>query len=72
MYASSSLVFPLSQDNELNSLTLGSVGSGTTIDHIQVSYADDDAYEWFGGSVNQKYLIAFAANDDDFDTRQRL
>lgn len=59
---------PLSQDNELNSLTLGSVGSGTTIDHIQVSYADDDAFEWFGGSVNQKYLIAYATNDDDFDT----
>jgi hypothetical protein len=58
----------LSQDNELNSLTLGSVGSGTTIDHIQVSYADDDAFEWFGGSVNQKYLIAYATNDDDFDT----
>jgi hypothetical protein len=58
----------LSQDNELNSLTLGSVGSGTTIDHIMVSYANDDAYEWFGGSVNQKYLIAYSTNDDDFDT----
>ncbi len=58
----------LSQDNELNSLTMGSVGSGTTIDHIQVSYANDDAYEWFGGSVNQKYLIAYSTLDDDFDT----
>jgi hypothetical protein len=58
----------LSQDNELNSLTMGSVGSGTTIDHIMVSYGNDDAYEWFGGSVNHKYLIAFATLDDDFDT----
>jgi hypothetical protein len=58
----------LSQDNELNSLTMGSVGSGTTIDHILVSYANDDAYEWFGGSVNQKYLIAYSTLDDDFDT----
>ncbi len=58
----------LSQDNELNSLTLGSVGSGTTIDHIMVSYGNDDAYEWFGGSVNQKYLIAYSTIDDDFDT----
>ncbi len=58
----------LSQDNELNSLTMGSVGSGTTIDHIQVSYANDDAFEWFGGSVNHKYLIAYSTLDDDFDT----
>jgi hypothetical protein len=59
---------PLSQDNELNSLTMGSVGSGTTIEHIQISYANDDAYEWFGGSVNHKYLIAQYTIDDDFDT----
>lgn len=59
---------PLSQDNELNSLTMGSVGSGTAIDHIQVSYGNDDAYEWFGGSVNHKYLIAYSTIDDDFDT----
>lgn len=58
----------LSQDNELNSLTLGSVGSGTTIDHIMVSYGNDDAYEWFGGSVNHKYLISYSTIDDDFDT----
>jgi hypothetical protein len=59
---------PLSQDNELNSLTMGSVGSGTQIDHIQVSYGNDDAYEWFGGSVNHKYLVAYSTIDDDFDT----
>jgi len=58
----------LSQDNELNSLTMGSVGSATQIDHVQVSYANDDAYEWFGGSNNHKYLIAYLTNDDDFDT----
>ncbi len=45
-------------DKEINSLTMAGVGSGTTIDHIQVSYAKDDAYEWFGGTVNAKYLIA--------------
>lgn len=58
----------LSVDNELNSLTMGAVGSGTEIDHIMVSYANDDAYEWFGGSVNHKYLIAYSTLDDDFDT----
>jgi hypothetical protein len=55
-------------DNELNSLTMAAVGSGTTIDHIQVVYAKDDAYEWFGGTVNCKYLIAYKTQDDDFDT----
>lgn len=58
----------LSQDNELNSLTMGAVGSGTEIDHIMVSYANDDAYEWFGGANNHKYLIAYSTLDDDFDT----
>jgi hypothetical protein len=57
-----------SPDNELNSLTLGSVGDGTTISHIMVSYAGDDAFEWFGGTVNAKYLIAYNTIDDDFDT----
>ena len=58
----------LSTDNELNGLTMGSVGSGTKIDHIQVSYSGDDSYEWFGGKVNAQYLIAYKGWDDDFDT----
>ena len=55
-------------DKEVNSLTMAAVGSGTTLDHIQVAYAKDDAYEWFGGTVNAKYLIAWKTQDDDFDT----
>lgn len=55
-------------DKEINSLTMAAVGSGTTIDHVQVTYAKDDAFEWFGGSVNCKYLITFKTQDDDFDT----
>jgi hypothetical protein len=55
-------------DNELNSLTMAGVGNGTTIDHIQVTYAKDDAFEWFGGTVNCKYIIAYKTQDDDFDT----
>ncbi|MBN8687502.1 MAG: hypothetical protein J0M10_10795 [Chitinophagales bacterium] len=55
-------------DKEVNSLTLAGVGSGTTIDHVQVAYAKDDAFEWFGGTVNAKYLIAYKTQDDDFDT----
>ena len=55
-------------NSELNGLTMGGVGSGTTLDHIQVSFGGDDAFEWFGGAVNAKYLIAFRCLDDDFDT----
>lgn len=57
----------LSPNNEINGLTFGGVGRGTTIDHIQVSYSGDDSYEWFGGTVNCKYLIAQGGIDDDFD-----
>ena len=55
-------------DKEINGLTFGAVGSGTTIDYIQVSYSGDDSYEWFGGKVNCKHLIAYRGWDDDFDT----
>ena len=55
-------------NSEINGLTLYAVGSGTTIDHIQVSYSGDDSYEWFGGSVNAKYLVALRGWDDDWDT----
>ncbi len=53
--------------SEINGLTLGGVGSGTTIENIQIVYGNDDAYEFFGGNVNAKYLVAFATADDDFD-----
>ena len=58
----------LQPDKEINGLTLCAVGSGTTIDHIQVSYCGDDSFEWFGGNVNAKYLIAYLGLDDEFDT----
>ena len=60
--------YPFQTDKEINGITLGSVGSSTQIDHVQVSYSNDDSYEWFGGTVNCKYLIAFRGWDDDFDT----
>ncbi|QHT65876.1 T9SS C-terminal target domain-containing protein [Rhodocytophaga rosea] len=55
-------------DKEINALTLGGVGSGTTIDFVQSSYSGDDAFEWFGGAVNAKHLVSFRTLDDDFDT----
>lgn len=57
----------VSTGSEVNALSLYAVGSGTTLDHIQVSYAKDDAFEFFGGTVNGKYLIAYGTSDDDFD-----
>lgn len=60
--------YPFQKDKEINGLTLGSVGNGTKIDHVQVSYTNDDSFEWFGGSVNCKYLVAYHGWDDDFDT----
>jgi hypothetical protein len=58
----------LSTDNELNGLTLGSVGKESEIHHIQVSFSGDDSFEWFGGTVNSEYLVAYRGFDDDFDT----
>ena len=55
-------------NNEINGLTFGSVGAGTTIDYVQTSFINDDAFEWFGGSVNCKHLVAYRCLDDDFDT----
>ena len=53
--------------SEINGLTMGGVGSGTIIENVQVSFGNDDAYEFFGGTVNCKNLIAFATADDDYD-----
>ncbi|MBP6284096.1 MAG: hypothetical protein KA373_01600 [Paludibacteraceae bacterium] len=55
-------------DNEINGLTLGGVGSSTSLKYIQVSFCGDDSYEFFGGTVNAKYLIAHRGWDDEFDT----
>jgi len=55
-------------NSEINGLTMGGVGSETVIDNIQVSYSGDDSFEWFGGTVNCKHLIALRGWDDDFDT----
>lgn len=54
-------------DNEINGLTLGGVGSGTTIEYVEVIGNDDDGIEWFGGTVNGKYLISAYCQDDAID-----
>lgn len=56
--------------NEINGLTLGGVGSGTTIEYVEVFANKDDGFEWFGGTVNAKYLVSAFNNDDAFDMDQ--
>lgn len=59
--------FILGDSNEINGLTCGGVGRGTTIDHIQVSWGLDDSFEFFGGCVNATHLVSYACDDDNFD-----
>lgn len=58
---------PIQPNQEVNSLTMGSVGSGTVIENVICAYGLDDAFEWFGGTVNCKNLIAYHCLDDDMD-----
>jgi len=60
--------FEVSTGNELNGITLAGVGSGTTIDHVQVHNSSDDGIEWFGGTVNARFLVVTGADDDSLDT----
>lgn len=55
------------KDKEINGLTLCGVGSGTQINHVQVSFGGDDGFEFFGGTVNASHLIVYRTTDDDFD-----
>jgi hypothetical protein len=59
--------FVLSGDSELQSLTLGGVGSGTTISHIHSHNSSDDAFENFGGRVNLRNFVLTGADDDNID-----
>ena len=59
---------PFQADNEVNGLTMCGVGNKTKIDHVQVSFCGDDAFEWFGGTVNCSHLVSYVTWDDDFDT----
>lgn len=57
----------LTPNNETNSITMGALGSGTQMEYTQVSFGGDDGFEWFGGTIDGKYLISFASWDDSFD-----
>lgn len=57
----------ISDGNEINGLTLAGVGRGTTIDFVQVKNTLDDCFEFFGGTVNAKYLACQYPTDDGID-----
>jgi hypothetical protein len=58
------------EGDEINGLTLGAVGDGTVIEHVEVFANFDDCFEWFGGTVNSKYLVGAVCGDDTFDYDQ--
>ncbi|MFO8231269.1 MAG: hypothetical protein R6U20_01255 [Longimonas sp.] len=57
----------LGNGDEIQGLTLGGVGNGSTIEYVESYASDDDGFEWFGGTVNQRHMIAAWASDDSFD-----
>jgi hypothetical protein len=54
-------------NSEINAFTFGAVGSGTTVEFCESYYGNDDAFEFFGGTVSPKYLVAVGTADDDYD-----
>ena len=59
--------FPITEDNELNGVAFQGVGSGTTVDHLQVHMAKDDGVEFYGGTVNVKHVVLTGISDDNVD-----
>lgn len=59
--------YVFSEGREVNSFTFQAVGDGTVVDHLQAYRGKDDGYEFFGGTVNAKYLISYEGGDDGFD-----
>ena len=62
--------FGVAPNAELNSFTFAAVGSGTTIEYLQSMAGLDDSFEWFGGTVNAKYLVSYESGDDHFDAAE--
>lgn len=59
--------YTFSEEKEANGFTFYGVGNGTTVDHLQAYMGSDDGFEWFGGTVNVKYLVSTNNTDDSFD-----
>ena len=62
--------YATAQDQELNSFTFAAVGSGTRLSYLEALYGLDDAFEWFGGAVDARYLVSYETGDDHFDASE--
>ncbi|HEX6134378.1 MAG TPA: fibronectin type III domain-containing protein [Longimicrobiales bacterium] len=62
--------YAISPDNELNAFTFAAVGSGTKLEYLQAMSGLDDHFEWFGGTVDGKYLVSYESGDDHFDASE--
>ena len=62
--------YAISTNNELNSFTFAAVGSGTKVEYLQAMSGLDDHYEWFGGTMDAKYLVSYESDDDHFDAAE--
>ena len=62
--------YPVLPNAELNSFTIAAVGRGTTLEYLQAVAGLDDAYEWFGGAVDSRYLVSYETGDDHFDASE--
>ncbi|WP_337186968.1 hypothetical protein [Phenylobacterium sp.] len=60
--------FEVQPNRELNGITFNGVGSGTTVEYVQVHNSSDDGIEFFGGTVNAKRVVITGADDDSIDT----
>ena len=59
--------FEIATNQEINGLTMAGVGTGTVIDYVEILHNKDDAFEWFGGTVNASHLLGIAFADDGLD-----
>lgn len=62
----------IGEGNEINGLTLGGVGTGTVIDHVEIFATLDDGIEFFGGTVNVSNLLVYWQGDDGVDIDQNF
>lgn len=59
--------YAFDEEHEANGVSFYGVGYGTTVEHLQAYQGSDDGFEFFGGSVNVKYMVVTSCSDDSFD-----
>ena len=59
--------FALDEEHEANGISFYGVGNGTTVEYCQAYKGSDDGFEFFGGSVNVRNMVATSCSDDSFD-----